>query len=132
MGGNGMEKLDEMKEFIQKNAVVMAELARLTQHGSLYSSSLSDEIIEQQQDLRRHARRIGVIAVYKPFFEEAEYEVQVRFDEFINFINLEECKEKMFVREDETSYHYSIVIDNIVLKTIKIVPNEEHKKAQAI
>ena len=127
-----MNKLDEIKAFIQKNTAVMTELARLAQRDSLYSSYLSDDIIEHQQDLNRHARRIGVIAVEKPFFEDAEFQVLVRFNEFCSFINLEECKENVHVKEDETSYLYSVVIDNIVLKAVKTVPNEEHKKAQAI
>lgn len=127
-----MNKLDEIKEFIQKNTAVMAELAQLAQRDSLYSSYLSDDIIKHQQDLNRHARRIGVITVEKPFFEEAEFQVLVRFNEFCRFVDLEKCKENVHVKEDETSYLYSIVIDNIVLKTVKTVPNGEHKKAQAI
>lgn len=127
-----MNKLDEIKEFIQKNTVVMAELAQLAQRDSLYSSYLSDDIIEHQQDLNRHARRIGVIAVDKPFFDEAEFQVLVRFNEFCRFIDLEECEENVHVKEEEISYLYSIVIDNIVLKAVKTVPNEEHKKAQVI
>ena len=127
-----MNRLEDIKVFIQKNATVMAELARLTQHDYLYSSSLSDEIIEKQQELRRHARRIGVIAVDKPFFEEAEFSVLIRFDAFCSFINLEECTEKEHFSEGQTHYHYSIIIENIVLKAAKRDSNEEHKKAQAI
>lgn len=127
-----MKKLDEIKAFIQKNAEVMAELARLTQQDSRYSSSLSEDIIEQQQELRRHARRIGVIATDKPFFEEAEFRVHLRFDVFCSFINLDECIEKEHVSDGETTYHYSIIIDNIVLIAVNRNANEEHKKAQAI
>lgn len=127
-----MNKLNEIKAFIQKSNDIMAEHAQLVHRDSLYSSYLLEDMIEHQQDLIRYARRIGVIAVDKPFFETAEYNVLVSFDEFCRFINLEECKEIVRVNEDETCYHYSFVIDNIILKAVKNVPNEEHKKAQAI
>lgn len=126
-----MKKLDEIKAFIQKNVAVMAELAQAAEYNS-YSSLVSDEIIEQQQDLKRHANRLQILSVDKPIFEDAEFRVLIDIDEFCSFINLEECKETMHVREDKTCYHYSIIIDNIVFKAIKIISNEEHKKAQAI
>lgn len=127
-----MNKLDEIKAFIQKSAQVMSELARVSEHSSFYSGFLSDEIVEQQQDLRRHARRIGVINVEKLFFEGAEFKVLLRFSEFSSFINLEECKETVIMKDDVTHYQYIFIMDNIALKAIKTVSNEEHKKAQAI
>lgn len=127
-----MKKLDEIKAFIQKNATVMAELEQFVQRDSLYSLCLSEDIIEKQQELIRHARRIGVLSVDQPSFEGAEFNVLIRFKEFCSFIDLDECKEAIYEMEDKTAYIYSIIIDNIVLKAIKHVPNEEHKKAQAI
>ena len=127
-----MKKLDEIKVFIEKNVKVMAELAQAAQHSSLYSLHLSYDIIEQQQDLRRHANRIGVITVDKPLFEEAEIRVLVRFKEFCSFLNLEDCEKSTHLDDDKTSYIYKIIIGNIVLQAVEILPNEEHKKAQAI
>ncbi|MER2039685.1 MAG: hypothetical protein ABS944_16180 [Solibacillus sp.] len=126
------KKLNEIKTFIHKTAAVMEELAQAAEHSKLYSLGLSDEIIEQQQDLRRHARRIGVICVEKPFFEEAEFQVLIRFGEFSSFVNLDECKKTVSMRDDVTHYLYSIIMDNIILQAIKTDSNEEHKKAQAI
>lgn len=127
-----MKKLDEIKVFVQKNASVMAELAQAAQHSSLYSWHLSNDIIEQQQDLMRHAKRIGVITVDKPLFEEAEIRVLIRFNEFCSFVNLEDCKKKLHLDDDKSSYIYSIIIGNIVLQAVEVLLNEEHKKAQAI
>lgn len=126
-----MKKLDEIKAFIEKNAAVMAELAQAAEYSS-YSSLVSDEIIEQQQDLKRHANRLQILSVDKPIFEDAEFRVLIGIDEFCSFINLEDCKTAVNASEDKVAYRYSIVIDNILLTGIKIVPNEEHKKAQAI
>ncbi|MER2058189.1 MAG: hypothetical protein ABTA16_05155 [Niallia sp.] len=127
-----MKKLDEIKAFIQKNAKVMAEFAQAGQYSSLFSSSLSDEIIEQQQELKRHARHIGVIAVDKPFFDETEFQVLLRFDEFCSFINLEEFKKSVHEFDHEVRYFYSFIIANLELKSLKIITHEEHKKAQEI
>lgn len=127
-----MSKLNEIKAFIQKSAKVMAELAQAAQSSELYYSAVSDAIIEQQQDLQRHARRLHVISVEEPFSKEAEFKVLIRFEEFSSFINLDECKQKVSITEEATHYFYSIVVDNLLLKTLKTVPNEEHKKTQAI
>lgn len=128
-----MNKLNEIKAFIEKSAQVMSALACVTENSFLYSGLNVEEIIEQQQDLRRHARRIGVVNVEKPYFEEADFKVLLRFNEFSSFINLAECKEKVFGKDHVTHHQYSIIIDNIILTTIKTVSaNEEHKKAQAI
>lgn len=126
-----MSKLDDIKAFIQKNVAVMAELTQAAQYSS-YSSLVSDEIIEQQQDLKRHANRLRILSVDKPIIEDAEFRVLIDLDAFCSFINLEECKKTVRLSEGKTHYHYSIIMDNIVLKAIKIVSNEEHKKAQAI
>ncbi|WP_339216219.1 hypothetical protein [Solibacillus sp. FSL W8-0372] len=126
-----MNKLDEIKAFVQKNKKVIAELAQVAEHSKLYSHSLSDEIIELQQELRRCARRIGIISVGKPFFEDSEYVVLLDFDNFCSFIDLDDCMMKPFIKEGDTFYIYSITIGNLYLKAIKS-PNEEHKKAQAI
>lgn len=127
-----MNKLNEIKAFIEKSAQVMSALARVSEHSFLYSSLNVEEIVEQQQDLRRHARRIGVINVEKPFFEEADFKVLLIFKEFSSFVNLAECKETVFAKDDVTHYQYSSIIDNIIFTAIKTVSNEEHKKAQAI
>lgn len=123
-------KLDAIKEFIKMSAKLNSEMAKIPKIH--YSSANCDEMIERLQELKRHARRIGVIGVDTPLLEDAEYKVLLRFDEFCSFINLEECTEKMYMNKGETNYHYSIVIDNIALQTIKLATDEEHKKAQAI
>ena len=127
-----MNKLEEIYEFIEKNAKVIAELAQAAQYSSLYSWHLSNDIIEQQQDLMRHAKRIGVIAVDKPLFEEAEIRVLVWFNEFCSFVKLEDCKKNLHLDDDKTSYIYSIIIGNIVLQAVETLANEEHKKARVI
>lgn len=128
-----MNKLNEIKAFIEKSTQVMSALARVSEHSFLYSGLNVEEIIEQQQDLRRHARRIGVISVDKPYFEEADFTVLINFSEFRNIINLDECKvKKLETTVVATRYHYSIIVENIVLCAIENVSNEEHKKAQAI
>ncbi|MER2060203.1 MAG: hypothetical protein ABTA16_15390 [Niallia sp.] len=126
-----MNKLDEIKTFILKSKKVMAELAQGAEGSKLYSHLLSEEIIELQQELRRSARNMGVISVEKPFSEDAEYVVLLKFDKFCSFIDLDDCKMKPFINEGDTYYFYSITIDNLYLKAIKST-NEEHKKAQAI
>ncbi|MER2126328.1 hypothetical protein [Solibacillus sp.] len=126
-----MNKLDEIKAFIEKKAKVMAELAQAAKI-TYYSQVVSDEIIEQQQDLMRHGRRLHIVSIEQPFFDEAEFEVLIGFSEFSRFIDLEECQVKAHTKEDYIAYQYSIIIDNLLLKSIKIVNNEEHKKAQAI
>lgn len=125
-----MSKVEGIKAFIQKNAIVKAELAQVAQ--CYYSELVSDEIIEQQKDLIRHAKRLGILSVDSPFFEDAESVVLIRFNEFSRFIDLNECEVKVRPKEDKVSYHYSIQIDNLVLKAVETIPNEEHKKAQAI
>lgn len=125
-----MSKVEGIKAFIQKNAKVKAELAQVAQ--CHYSELVSDEIIEQQKDLIRHAKRLGILSVDSPFFEDAEFVVLIRFNEFSRFVDLEECQVKVRPKEDEICYHYSIQVDNLILKAIKRVPVEEHKKAQAI
>lgn len=109
----------------------MAELAQGAEGSKLYSNSLSEEIIELQQELRRSARSIGVLSVSKPFLEDAEYVVLLSFDKFCSFIELDDCKKESFIKEGDTHYFYTITIDNLHLKAIK-KSNEEHKKAQAI
>lgn len=127
-----MSKVDEIKAFIQKNVTVVSELAQIAECNHVYSSSSAQEFIELYQELHRSAKRIGVISVKKPFFEEAEFRVQLRFDAFCSFINLDECTETELVNEGKTSYHYSIIIGNIALVAVNRNVNEEHKKAQAI
>lgn len=126
-----MSKVDEIKAFVHKNVKVMDELAQAAQH-TFYSVLVSDEIIEQQQDLKRNARRLHILSVDTPFWEDAEYRVLIDFDAFSKFISLDECKQKVRTEECATHYHYSIIVENLVLTSIKTVPNEEHKKAQAI
>ena len=126
-----MSKLDDIKAFIEKKAKVMDELAQAAQH-TYYSHIVSDEIIEQQQDLMRHARRLHIVSIEQPFFDEAEFEVLIGFSEFSRFIDLEKCQVKAHPKDDYIAYQYSIITDNLLLKSIKIVDNEEHKKAQAI
>ncbi|MER1986611.1 MAG: hypothetical protein ABS948_12040 [Solibacillus sp.] len=128
-----MSKLDEIKAFVEKNAAVRAELADSLTHSSFrYSLTVADSIIEPQQELKRQANRLHIISVDFSYFEEADYQVHMRFDEFSSFIDLDECKEKVWENEGATYYKYSIVIDNLVLFSVKKISNEEHKNAQAI
>lgn len=82
-----MGKVDEIKAFIQKNAKMMNELALAAQH-TVYSQHVSDEIIEQQQELKRHANRLNILSVDTPFFGDAEFSVLLRFNEFSSLVVL--------------------------------------------
>ncbi|MER2107427.1 MAG: hypothetical protein ABS949_10860 [Solibacillus sp.] len=128
-----MKKLDEIKAFVQKNAAIRAELADAITNSSFhYSLAVADDIIELQQELKRQANRLHIISVDFPFFEDADYQIHMRFNEFSRFIDLDECKEKVWENEEATYYKYSLVIDNLILFSIKKISNEEHKNAQAI
>lgn len=128
-----MEKLDAIKAFIEKSAAVRAELLySATKSSCHYSSHGADCLIEQQQELKRLARRLHIISVKLPLFDEADYRVHISFDEFIKLVDLDECEEKVWQKEEATYHKYSIVIDNLVLFAMKEASNEEHKNAQAI
>lgn len=80
----------------------MNELAQVAQHSSLFSLSLSDEIIEQQQALKRHARRLNIISVNTPFFKDAEFDVLISFNEFSRFVDIDKCQVKVPVPSANT------------------------------
>lgn len=127
-----MKKISEIQALIAKNAMMREELANVMSTSSyIFSSFGTDEIIEQQQALRREARRLGVIAFDYSSYEEI-YEVHMRFDVFCSFVNLEDCEVKQWKSTEGDDYvRHSLKIDNLILFAIKNV-SEEHKNAQAI